>query len=91
MLRRASRDQIDALHQLKDQLKTVGTDPGGLEDLWNKMREISGNSRFFRGPGLQGSPVDPGVYRVTMTVSGKTYVGKIALRADPLLEGGSDH
>ena len=87
MLRRARRDQIDSLHQLMDQLKQVGADPEGLQGLWIKMREISGSSRFFRGPGLQGSPVDPGVYRVTMSIDGKAYIGKITLRQDPLKAG----
>ena len=87
MLRRARRDQVDSLHQLKDQLKQVGADPEGLQDLWNRMREISGSSRFFRGPGLQGSPVESGVYRVTMTFDGKNYIGEITLRIDPLKEG----
>jgi hypothetical protein len=30
----------------------------------------------------------PGTYRVTLTVNGKSYVGSITVRADPMLAGG---
>ena len=81
---RATREQVKPLQQLETQLEQAGNEPGRLRDVWDKMNEISGRSRRFRGPGLQGSPAEPGEYRVTMTVNGKTYTSKIAIRSDPL-------
>ncbi len=45
-----------------------------------------GGGRGGRG-GAVGALAQPGSYRVTLTVGGKTYVGSIAIRQDPKLNG----
>ena len=46
-----------------------------------------GGGRGGRGAdqGPQGTAADPGEYRVTMTVKGKSYTSRLVLREDPLL------
>jgi hypothetical protein len=39
------------------------------------------------GQGPQGEPAGPGVYKVTMTVNGKTYTSRLTVRPDPMLAG----
>ena len=83
----ASGEQINQLNNLKDQLKQAGTDPGQLQAIWNKTRDLSGFRRFSRRGGIQGIPAEPGEFQVMMIVDGKTYTSKIIVRHDPLLEG----
>jgi len=83
----ASGEQINQLNKLKDQLKQAGTDPGQLQAIWNKMRDLSGFRRFSRRGGIQGMPAEPGEFQVMMIVDGKTYTSNIIVRHDPLLEG----
>jgi hypothetical protein len=40
-----------------------------------------------RGGGPQGMMATTGDYRVTLTVNGQSYVGKITVREDPMLAG----
>jgi photosystem II stability/assembly factor-like uncharacterized protein len=44
-----------------------------------------GGGRGRGGAGPQGDPAGPGVYRVSMTVNGKTYNTRLSVREDPLL------
>jgi photosystem II stability/assembly factor-like uncharacterized protein len=46
-----------------------------------------GGGGFQGGGAMLGNPVPPGEYRVTMTCGGKSYVGKIVVRRDPMLSG----
>ena len=46
-----------------------------------------GGGRGRGGGPPQGETADPGVYRVTMTVNGKTYTSALTVRPDPLLAG----
>ncbi len=86
-IERAAAAQIEQLQKLKKQLQKAGKDPSRLRDIWNRIREISGISRFYRrGGGLRGIPAEPGEYLVKMTVNGNPYKGKIIIRRDPLLE-----
>jgi hypothetical protein len=51
---------------------------------------LGGGAGFGGGGfgGFGGPPqVDPGVYRVKLTVNGKSYVGSITVRPDPLPSG----
>ncbi len=43
---------------------------------------------WWRRDDVAGDPVSPGTYRVRMTVNGRSYVGALRVRADPMLRGG---
>jgi photosystem II stability/assembly factor-like uncharacterized protein len=42
--------------------------------------------RDFFGPSLQQPEASAGEYKITLTVDGKTYTGKLTIRNDPLLD-----
>jgi len=60
-----------------------------LNQIFDKLRERFGSMRVFRRDfrrgRLQGKQVPPGEYRITMTVDGRAYTGKITVRKDPML------
>lgn len=43
---------------------------------------------FFQRDEVAGEPVEPGTYRIRMTVNGRSHMGAIHVRADPVLRGG---
>jgi hypothetical protein len=61
-----------------------------LNSTWQKLfdaLEVVDGGRAALGARLAGAEAEPGDYQVRLIVDGKTYTGKIILRADPVLNG----
>ena len=48
---------------------------------------FAGGGGMRRGGGVNA---EPGIYVVKLTVGGKTYTGKVAVRLDPIADGKKD-
>ncbi len=85
---------------LQDAVKTLdlyGTNFRKVIDVQRKVFPLLGRDAFaaMRGYGgfprmMGGQAAEAGTYAVKLTVDGKTYTGKVAVRLDPLVEGKSD-
>jgi hypothetical protein len=69
-----SPEQIAQAQQAQQAAQQAGRGVGGR----------GGGGRGRGGFGPQGDPAGPGVYRVSMTVNGKTYNTRLTVREDPL-------
>jgi hypothetical protein len=75
------------------QLEAFGTYNRKVQEVQRAVMTIIGRGQLgpmggqFGGRGgFGGGPMaEPGTYTVKLTVNGKTYSGKVAVRADPVL------
>jgi hypothetical protein len=74
-----------------EQLKKPGITYREAAEIQRKAFEdigFGGYMRFMgRGRGMGATQAEPGIYAVKLTVNGKTYAGKVAVRQDPMLSG----
>jgi photosystem II stability/assembly factor-like uncharacterized protein len=84
-LQEATRDQRSAFRRLSRDLEAAGPDVRQVREIWGRMFEASGESRFFRSNPLRGDRAQPGEYRVTMEFGGERYISTLVIRDDPLL------
>ncbi|MDQ7054738.1 MAG: hypothetical protein Q9P14_18290 [candidate division KSB1 bacterium] len=85
-LPRLTPKQKALVQQARSTLDTFHYD-SELNRMWDEMAEeftaMNLFRRAFRGR-LQGKPAPPGEYRITLTVNGTSYFGKIRVRRDPM-------
>jgi hypothetical protein len=77
-------EQIQRFKEFDAQRRAAGFGPGGPGGGGGGGQ----GGRFGQPQEAQGDPAPPGEYRITMTVNGKTYSGRINVRRDPLVRGG---
>jgi hypothetical protein len=86
-------EQKAALQDALKQLEAFGTYNRKVQEVQRAVMTIIGRGQLgpmggqFGGRGgFGGGPMaEPGTYTVKLTVNGKTYSGKVAVRADPVL------
>ena len=74
-------------------LEQFGTNFRKVIEIQATVLPIIGRGMFAGGGGMRrggGVNAEPGIYVVKLTVGGKTYTGKVAVRLDPIADGKKD-
>jgi photosystem II stability/assembly factor-like uncharacterized protein len=79
----------ETVQKALEKLKQPGLTYRDAAEIQRKAFEAIGFGGFMRfrrrGPGMGATDAEPGAYAVRLSVNGKTYSGKIAVRQDPML------
>jgi photosystem II stability/assembly factor-like uncharacterized protein len=97
-------EQKQILQDALKQLEAYGTNNRKVQEIQRVVLPIIGRGGVFammagqrgaggfvgpRGGFCGGQIAEPGTYAVKLTVNGKTYTGKVAVRLDPIQTGGN--
>jgi photosystem II stability/assembly factor-like uncharacterized protein len=90
-----TEEQKAILQNAAKQLELFGTNFRKVVEIQGTVMPIIGRGMFAQmGGGMMrrggGTNAEPGTYQVKLTVGGKTYTGKVAVRLDPIQEGKKD-
>ena len=85
-LEEASGAQARAVRALGRELEQAGPNLERMREILASLNEASERSYTFRRISMRGERAEPGEYRVTMRYGSETYVGRLMIRPDPLLE-----
>ncbi len=91
-----TEDQRTALTEAAKRLETFGSNFRKVTEIQRNVQPLLGRGgmgSFAGGYGGRmggGQAAEPGTYAVKLTVNGKAYAGKVAVRLDPIQDGKRD-